>query len=130
VLGDGELIERLQSALARDSRTNAVELEGQSDVFEGRQPGEEVEVLEDVADRAASHFRLVRARDRREVDAVHEYLTAARFLEAAGDCQEGAFAGAARAHDRDELVALDPEIDLAERVHLRRSRAVGLRYVA
>ena len=93
-------------------------------------PGEQVEVLEDVADRPASHPRLIRARDGGEVDAVDEHLAAGRLLEAAGDRQERALAGAARPHDGDQLAALDREIDVAERLHLGRPGAVDLRYLA
>ena len=46
-----------------------------------------------------------------------------RLLEAAGDRQERALAGAARAHDGHELAALDREVDLAERVHLASGRS-------
>src|SRR5262249_21502118 len=91
---------------------------------------EQVEVLEHVADRAASHLRPLRARDAREVDAVDKHLAARRLLEAAGDRQQGALAGAAWTHDRHELAALDGEVDRAERVHLARAGAVDLRYLA
>src|SRR5262249_45733282 len=64
------------------------------------------------------------------IDAVDEHLAACRLLEAAGDRQQGALAGAAGAHDRHELTALDGEVDRAERVHLARAGAVDLRYLA
>src|SRR4029079_12578174 len=60
----------------------------------------------------------------------HEHLTAGRFLEAAGDRQERALAGSARAHDRDELSALDGEIEVTQRAHLGRPGAVDLGYLA
>ncbi len=78
-----ELLHRLDTRRARGFGADAVELEGQGDVLDRGQPGEQVEVLEDVADRPASHPSLVRARDIREVDPVHEHLAAGRLLEAA-----------------------------------------------
>ena len=125
-----ELLHRLDASGARGFGADAVELEGQGDVLDRRQPREQVEVLEDVADRPASHPRLFRARDVREVDPVHEHLAAGRLLEAAGDRQERALAGAARAHDRDELAPLDREIDITQRAHLGRPGAVNLRNLA
>src|SRR4029450_13048196 len=122
--GDVELVQRAQSMSSRGLGAGSVELERQGDVLEGRQPREEVEVLEDVADRAATHLCPVRAGDGVEGDAVHEYRAAGGLLEAAGDREERALAGAARAHDRDELAAFHGQVDLAERVHLRRSRAI------
>src|SRR5262249_20470829 len=65
-----------------------------------------------------------------EVDPVDDPLAAARLLEAAGDRQERALARATRPHDRDQLAALDGQIDVAECLHLARTRAVDLRYPA
>ena len=93
-------------------------------------PGEQVEVLEDVADRPASHPRPIRARDGREVDAVDEHLAAGRLLEAAGDRQQRALARAARPHDGDQLAPLDRQVDVAQRAYLGRAGAVDLRYLA
>ena len=104
---DVELLHRLDPRRARGFRADAVELERQRDVLDRGQPRQQVEVLEDVADRAASHPRPIRARDAREVDAVDEHLAAARLLEAARDRQQRTLAGAARAHDGDQLAALD-----------------------
>jgi hypothetical protein len=91
-LGDVELLERLERRRARRLRADSVELERQGGVLGRRQPGEQVEVLEDVADRPPPHRRPVRARDAREVDALDEHLAAGRVLEAAGDRQERALA--------------------------------------
>src|SRR5262249_40259310 len=94
------------------------------------QAREKVEVLEDVADRAPSHPRPIRARDGREIDTVDEHPAAARLLEGAGDRQQRALAGAAWAHHSDELAPHDRQINCAERVHLARTGAVDLRYLA
>ena len=82
---DVELLHRLEGRDAVSPRGDAVELERQSDVLDRRQPWEQVEVLEDIADRPASHSRPVGARDLCEVHAVHEHLAAGGRLEAAGD---------------------------------------------
>jgi hypothetical protein len=123
---DVELPHRRDSRPARGSRGNAVELERKAHVLECIQPGEEVEVLEHVADRSATQLRPIRARRGREVEPVYEHLTACRLLEAARDRQERALAGAARAHDRRQLAPLDHEVDRVERVHLARPGAVDL----
>ena len=115
-----------RAALARTPSSSS----GQGDVLAGGEPGKEVEVLEHVADRSASHLRPLRARDTGEVDPVHEHLAAGRLLEASGDRQERALARAAWAHDRHQLAALDGEVDLTEGAHLGRPGAVGLRYLA
>jgi hypothetical protein len=120
MLGDAELDHRLQPGRARVLHADSVELERQRDVLERGQPGQEVEVLEHVADRPASHPCPIRARHGGDVDPVDQHLAAARLLEAAGDRQQRALAGAARAHDGDELAAVDRQVDVAERVHLVR----------
>src|SRR5262245_43399416 len=130
MVGHGELLERFQRGRACWLRRGAVELERQGAVLERGQPGEQVEVLEDVADRAAAQLGAIRARDDFEVDALDEHLAAGGVLEAAGDRQERALARAARSHDSDQLAALDREVDRAKRVHLARTGAVDLRYLA
>src|SRR5262249_57717724 len=59
-LGDSEHVESFDPTCLGRLSAGAVELERQGDVLDGGQPGQQVEVLEDVADRAAAHFRLVR----------------------------------------------------------------------
>ena len=44
--------------------------------------------------------------------------------------EQRALAGAARAHDGDELAALDGKVDRAQRLHLAWTRAVDLRHLA
>ena len=77
-----------------------------------RQPGQQVEVLEHVADRAAPQPRLVVARQSRHGRAVDEHLAARRLLEAAGDGQQRALARAARPHHRDQLARVDGQVDV------------------
>ena len=129
-LRDIELFEGLHARRTCRFRSHAVQLEREGDVLDRRQPREQVEVLEDVADRPAAHLRSIGTRDGGEVDPVHEHLAAGRLLEASGDRQERALAGAARAHDRHQLAALDGEVDLMERAHLGRPGAIDLRYLA
>src|SRR3954451_14960861 len=102
-----ELSKCLQSSRSRGLGVRSVELERQRDVFERRQSREQVEVLEDVTNRPSPQLRLLRARDRGEVDAVHQHLASCRLLEAPGDRQKRALARATRAHDGHELAPLD-----------------------
>ena len=87
-VGDAEFLQRAR-AWSRASRADrAVELERQRDVLDRGQAGEQVEVLEDEADRAAPQPRLVVARHARQRRAADEDLAAGRVLEAAGDRQQ------------------------------------------
>jgi len=66
----------------------AVELERQRHVLHGGQAGEQVEVLEDVADRLAAHPRLGATRHRVDVLALDEHRACCRFLQGAGDGEQ------------------------------------------
>ena len=63
-IGQPELLERGEPGLVCLACRDAVELEGQRDVLRGGESREEVEVLEDVADRPPTKARLVVARHR------------------------------------------------------------------
>ena len=123
---DIERLERFHRGRAGGAQPDAVELQRQRHVLDRGESGEEVEVLEHVADRSPAQAGAVVARQRAQCDIGDEDLTARRLLEAAGDRQQRALARAARAHDRDELAARDGEVDVAQRVHLGRAVAVDL----
>ena len=83
---------------------HAVELQRERDVLERGQAGQEVEVLEHVADRPAAQPGPV-ACGTCVASGLPPTSTSPldRLLEAAGDRQQRALARAARSHDRDEL---------------------------
>ena len=110
-----------QAAAVRALRAgHAVQLQRQRDVLRRGQPGEQVVVLEHVADRAAAQPGLGVARHARQRVAADEHLAAGRVLQAAGDGQQRALARPARAHHRHHRARLDDEVDAAQRVHLGR----------
>ena len=80
----------------------------QRDVLGGGEPGEQVEVLEHVADRPAPQAGPVVARHRRHGRAADQHLTARRLLQGPGDGQERALARSARSHDRHQLARRPP----------------------
>ena len=108
------------SARARRSRRPDAHVgERQLDVRERRGARDQVEALEDEADLAAAHARERRASSSvAHVDAVEPVPAARRHVEAADDVHQRRLARARRAHDRDEVAALDGQRDAAQRVHL------------
>ena len=125
-----EVLERLERRRLGLAGRNAVELEGQGHVLHRAQPGEQVVVLEDVADRLAAQSCLAVARQRGQRPAADVDLTAGGILEAAGDGQQRALARAAGAHDGHQRPGVDREIDALEGVHLCGAFPVDLRDVA
>jgi hypothetical protein len=116
--GKPELLQDGEAGLARRLLAGPVELQRQGDVFHGGQPGEQVEVLEHVADRAAAKPRPPVGGHAAQRGSADEHLAAARLLETAGDGQQRALAGPARAHHGDQLAGADGHLDVSQRVHL------------
>ena len=101
---------------SRSARVHAALLEPECDVAGDRQPREQRIALEhDAAFRPG-------AADRR---AFEQQLARARRQEAADEVEQGALAAAARADDRDELVAVDREVDPLEGGHRARAGAIA-----
>ena len=109
-----EALERFQAGRAGPLRPGAVELEREGDVLEGGEPGEEVEVLEHVADGPAAQRGPVVGRQGRQVVAVDEHLARRRLLHRTGDGEQRALARAARPHHGDERARRDLEVDVDE----------------
>ena len=126
-IGQPELLERGESRLLCLACRDAVELEGQRDVLRRGESREEVEVLEDVADRPPTEARLVVARHRPERRTADGHLAARRLLEAAGDREQRRLSRPARAHHGDEVALIERKVDLVEGTHGGRALAVGLR---
>ena len=110
-VGQPEVLERLERRRLGLAGRDAVELEGQGHVLHRAEPGQQVVVLEDVADGLAAQARLAVAGQRRQRRAADVDLTARGVLEAAGDGQQRALARAAGAHDGHQRPGVDGEID-------------------
>jgi hypothetical protein len=65
-LGDTQFAQGLHPRRARRPGPDAVQLQRQRDVLGHGQPGEQVEVLEDITDQAAAQLRLVVVRGTRQ----------------------------------------------------------------
>jgi hypothetical protein len=98
---------QVDEALRVAGRLVAVDLQGQADVVDDAAPGEQGRVLEDEADLLLT-LGLARG------FAVDEDAAAGGRLQAADQTQESRFAAAAGADDRDELAALEGEIDVTQ----------------
>ena len=128
-VGQAQLLEGGHRHHARRPGTGAVELQRQRHVLGRRQSGQQVEVLEHVADRPAPQPGPIVARHRRDVLSVDEDVTGRGLLEGPGDRQQRALARSARTHDRDQLAGVDCEVDIPHRFDERWTLAVGLRHL-
>ena len=125
-----EALERFEAGGPGPLRADAVELERERDVLERGEPGEEVEVLEHVADRPAPQRGPVVGRQAGQVVAVDEHLARRRLLHRTGDGEQRALARAARPHDGDERARRDVEVDGHEGIDAAGALAVGLGHAA
>ena len=111
-LADADLLERRAAPpCGRRADALAVELARQRDVLGRGQRGDQVEVLEDVADRRTPHPGAALVAERAEVDALDADRAGGRLVEPAGQGEQGRLAGAGRAHDRDQLAGVGAERD-------------------
>src|SRR5439155_21279242 len=98
------------------------------DVLERRQRRDQVELLEDEAERAQPQLCEGAVAERREVAALEEHLPARRAVERAEQLQQRRLPRAARPLERDELAGLDLERHVLDRIHRGRAateRAAG-----
>ena len=123
-VAEPDVDQRVERFLPRLCAPHAVELPRQRHVLGGGQRRDEVELLEDVADAAASGSGAVRAAERAEVLPGDRDGAGGRDVEAAEQVQERRLARARRAHDGDQLAEPDVEVDVDERADLRRSGPV------
>ena len=130
-LGEAELLERLEPRRARGLGADAVELERQGDVLDRGEPGEQVEVLEHVADRAAPQPRPVVARHarrgRRRRRAPRRSVGSSRLPAMVSSVLLPEPLGPMIATSSPRST---DEVDVAQRVHLGRPGAVDLRHLA
>ena len=109
----------------------AVQLARQHDVLGGRQRRDQVQALEDVADRSPTQLREREPGQPAQAHSLDDDVTGCGGVEPAREVQQRRLAGARRPHDRDELAGLHSEVDTVERadrrlvVAVRRGRRRG-----
>ena len=129
-LGQAEPLQRLERRGPGLAAGHPVQLERQRDVLRRGQPGQQVEVLEYVADHAPPQPRLGAAGHPADRLAGDEHVAAGRLLQGPGDGQQRALARAARSHHRHHRAFVHRQADLVQGVHLGAALPVGLRYLA
>jgi len=120
-VGEPELLEGFHAGDAGALRApDAVELHGQADVLDGAQAGQQIEVLEHIADRTAA--AIAPGRCAHIVDTVNPSIStspARRNLRGFPRSSEGCSSPIPPGpHHRDERARVDREVDAAQRVHL------------
>ena len=100
-LGEPDLVEQRERRAARVPDAGRREL--RLDVLDGGQRRDQVELLEDEAERAQPQLGELVVAELREVAALEQHLAVARAVERAEQLQQRRLAGAARAFERDEL---------------------------
>ncbi len=129
-MGDADLVHHLvDTALALGGGDVVVE-QGQLDILAHRQLVDQVEALEDEADVGLAHVGELALREAGDLLSVEQVRTARRAVEHADHVEQGRFAAARRAHDRDELALGDVKVDRVERGRLDRVGAIDLREFA
>src|SRR4029077_517903 len=106
--------QQLAGAVVHRLARPAAKVQRQTDVLEGRERGQQVEELKDEPDLVAPHFRQLVVGQPGKRGAVDADLAGGRAIETADEIEEGGFAGAGRADDRDQLTAGNREGDVVE----------------
>src|SRR4029078_9460332 len=102
---------------------NALIAEWKLDVFVDIEVGDQVEALEDEADMKSAELRELVDRAIRKILAAEHVATARRRVDETDDVEHRRLAAPRRPHHRDELAALDREVDsLAGRAGQRSRR--------
>ena len=110
---------------ARLAHTGTVEFQRKRDVLRGGEAGQQVEVLEDVADAAAAQCGQGAPAGASECRAVDEDLALGRAVQATGQVEQGRLARPGRAHDGDQLAGPDGQGDAGQGVDGGVAGAVG-----
>jgi len=121
-----QFAERAQGRQQCLPATHAIELKRQRNVFRGGQPGQQVEVLEHVADVPAAQAGPLALRQAVDRNAVKQHVAGRRLLQAAGDGQQARLARSAGAHDRHHRARRYGQVHVAERLDASRAGAVSL----
>src|SRR5947207_7151407 len=128
-MGDADALQRGANALRPFGGWKRSVRQRQLDILINGEVVDQIEGLKDEADAAASDPRPLRRGERGHRAAVEKVLTAGGRVEEAEDGEQGRFAAAGRTLDRDELAALNFEIDLLQGVRLHVVGVVDLRHV-
>ena len=107
-------LERLGDPRVDLALRHVVEHERHADVLLGGEEGQEIEGLQHVADAAAAELGGFLAAHLGDVVAFDQDGAAGRRREAGDQVQDGALAGAARAHERPEVAAFDREGEVVD----------------
>ncbi|GII92626.1 hypothetical protein Ssi02_28570 [Sinosporangium siamense] len=105
-------------------RTRAVEFAGKHDVLDRAQGGDEVEVLEHIADVPAAQRHAFRGRQGGQLHVLDGHRARGGAVESARDVEQRGLARSRRSHHGEELPRLRREAHLSQRVHSRLPRAV------
>ncbi len=114
---EADLVQRPLGVAARLAPAAALDVERVLDVLARGERREEVELLEDEADRAPPDGRQTLGPPRVDALAVHHHLAAGRRQDAAQDRQQRGLARAGRPLERHHLAAPDLEADAAQDGH-------------
>ena len=123
--GEADLAEQVVRALAHGGvREAAIGEDGHHHVFQRREGGDEVVILEDEADGVAAEPGKGCVVQGAGFVAFDEEAALGRAIQQADDVEQGAFAGAGRADEGDEFAAFQSEVDLMQHLHLHRGAEI------
>jgi len=125
-----DLCQRRQRQPPRLAGPDAVQLQRQADVLRCREAGQQVQVLEDVADPAAAQRRQRHPAAGAQRRALHHDLAPGRAVQPAGQVEQGGLARARRSHHRHQLALLDGQRHPAQRMHGGLAAAVDPVHIA
>jgi hypothetical protein len=121
---EAEVGQRREGEPAGGADRPAVEFERQRHVLHRGEAGQQVQLLEDVADPAPAHRRELAPGQRAEHLSLHHDLAPGRRVEAAAQVEQGRLARAGRAHDGHQFAGADGDRDPAQGVHGRLAGSV------
>ena len=125
-VAEADALEGFARPVAPRAPVHATVREGQLDVLHHREPGQEVEALEDETDLLAPHRRQGVGGQAPDVVAIQLEAPLRGFREATHDLQERGLARARGTHDGEEFAPVDPQIDPAQGVDRGPTRFVAL----
>src|SRR5581483_1393140 len=122
---EADALEQLLHPLAAVAPCEVRRRERRLDVLRRGERRDEVELLEHEPEGGAPQPRQLGVPHRSEVASLEEDGALARAVEAAEQLEQRRLAGAARSDHREEVAAVDHEVDLAHRAYLRAAHGVG-----
>ena len=113
-IGEADLLEQCQRSFTQLRRAYPYRCESRLDVFERGQGRDQVELLEDEAERLEAELCQLAVTENGEVASLEDDVAGARTVERTEQLQQGRLAGSTRALERHELAGLDLQIDAAD----------------